>query len=342
MKQPEKIQAVSIQDQDVVLKAGCDHLVVPASPSSRTEMMWHMPPEMGSGLFRTLFFDSGMSVTLSRCRLERPLHARLHDRSDTFMLVFPLEGHSVNKNRCMKQGFEMAGGQNCLYRFPDEKMVREGEAGQTLVSVVISIPETRLSPEDLDLPDTRSRTAEFIFEKDHTSPAMNMILGQMMQCRFTGRARQFFLEGKALALLALKLEMLKTSPPPSPDVSNEHKAAVFAARDLLLSDITSPPSIHDLARASGMSHPKLLKLFKSVFGCSPFELLRTKRLEWARELVEGNEMSLTEIAYAMGYSGSSHFSKAFFSHYGIQPSRLRKNTVNKSVYSMPEKIRLSP
>ena len=307
------------------------------------ERLWHLPSDMGQGVFKTEFMDSGLSLTHSRCRLNTELYAMVADVSDAYTLVFSLEGRSLNKNRCLKQGFEMTGGTNCLYRFPERKMVRESPKGQRLSAVVITIPESRLEAVAEEFSDreppggTAGNGREFIFQKNVSSPPMQQILHQIIQCRYHGRIRRLFLEGKALELLALKLEMIRTAriDVPKTGVSDDQMAGVLAARDLLLADICHPPTIHELARAAGMSHPRLGKLFKAVFGCSPFELLRNKRLEWARDLVAANEISMTQIAYETGYAGSSHFSKAFFERFGIQPSRYRKEVVSDPFYSLP-------
>ena len=323
-------------DQSVILKNAEGHKApVHASTSHQGEMQWKLPLEIGTGMFRTMFFHSGLSVTISHCHLHRSLHANMVEPADTFLLVFPLEGRSINTNGCFKSGFEMETNQNLLYRFPDGNMTREGLQGQTLASVVISIPKDRLLHEHEELLTGKGKTQEFTFEKDYNSPAMNLILRQMVQCRLSGQIRQFFLESKALELLALKLEMIQRTPTLPPGISEEQAAVIFTAKDLLLSNIATPPSIHDLSRAAGMSHPKLQQLFRTVFGCSPFDMLREKRLEWAKELVEKNEMSLTEIAYELGYSGSSHFSRAFSDRFGVQPSKYRRDLIGNPFYSLP-------
>lgn len=314
-----------------------------AHPEDRNghRVSWCLPKQIGSGYFKTEHLPSGLSLTVSRCRPDTNLYARLRHNPGDFTLVFSLTGRSVNKNTFFKQGFEMTAGVNCLYWFPDPEMVREAPKGESLGAVVLTLPLDRLSRTGLiGTKDRREtglpgREAPFCFHKSVNSPAMGRVLEQVLQCGFRGRARQFFLESKVLELVALKLDMISGTPGPSKGMSDRDMHGVLAARDLLLKDLRHPPSIHDLARAAGMSHPRLGKRFKSVFGCSPFELLRQKRLEWSRELVAGNDMSLTEIAYEAGFANSSHFSKAFLAYYGIQPSRYRKEKTGNPFYSLP-------
>lgn len=326
--------------QGVVLKKADGKLVrVYAQACGENEQQWHFPRDLGTGMFKTEHLDSGISVTLSRCRINRGLYARVADLPGVFTLVFSLEGRSLNKNRQLKQGFELTKGMNCLYRFPARNMIREASGNQTLSAVVITIPEDRFMALAGDYPDLEETgigmPGEFTFQTHISTPPMQQILHQIVQCRFHGLTRRLYLEAKALELLALKLETIWAPPAPPKKMSDAQVAAVLKVRNLLLADVCHPPSTHDLARAAGMSHPRLNRLFKTVFGCSPFELLRQKRLEWARDLVGATEMSMTEIAYATGYANSSHFSRAFFHRYGIQPSQYRKKTTRHPFYSLP-------
>ena len=306
---------------------------------------WRLPAGIGSGYFKTQHLPSGISLTVSHVQPDTGLHARLVDDTECFTMVFSLTGRAVNKNDFFKKGFELSAGSNCLYRFPDPELVREARGGQSLGAVVITIPPEWLSNTGFfDSSVFGQRNGEtggshgkdsFCFEKGISTPTMARVLEQIIDCRFQGPVRTFFLEAKALELVALKLDMISGTPLPVKGMTNRDMHGVLAARDLLLKDLRDPPSIRELARASGMSHPRLGKHFKSVFGCSPFEMLRMKRLEWSRELVAGNDMTLTEIAYETGYANSSHFSKAFLTHYGVQPSRYRKNKAGNPFYSMP-------
>ena len=220
-------------------------------------------------------------------------------------------------------------------------MVREAAKGQSLGTIVVTFPLDRLSPNGLidTAPSPGTGKSEpdvpFWFHKNVNSPAMGRVLEQVLWCRFRGRVRRFFMESKALELVALKLDMISGTPIPSPGMSEQDMQGVLAARDMLLKDLGHPPSIHDLARTAGMSHPRLGKQFKSVFGCSPFEMLREKRLEWSKDLVGENDMNLTEIAHDTGFADSSHFSKAFLARYGIRPSRYRKEKAGDPFYSLP-------
>lgn len=94
------------------------------------------------------------------------------------------------------------------------------------------------------------------------------------------------------------------------------------ARDYLLSDLSSPPTIDWLARRVGLNTSKLKKGFKQVFGKSIYAYFLTERMYKAKQLLMAN--SVTETAILMGYSNVSHFSAAFRKQFGVLPKEMRR------------------
>ncbi len=238
---------------------------------------WYLPPQIGTGYFTCTYFPSGLSLTVSRCRLKNSLHARLQASTDDCTLVFSLEGSSVFKNAFFRKGIEMGAGSNYLYWFPDPKLTREAAGGELLATVVLTFPKDRLTRSDIiqnaskrasggGVSDLHSRQSAFCFQKDVNSRPIGTVLRQILHCPFQGQARRFFLEAKALELMALKVDMISGKPATPEKMNAVQMQGVLAARELLLKDLQNPPSIHALARAAGMSHPRLGTYFKSVFG----------------------------------------------------------------------------
>ncbi|MBK1650592.1 hypothetical protein CKO36_19065 [Rhabdochromatium marinum] len=94
------------------------------------------------------------------------------------------------------------------------------------------------------------------------------------------------------------------------------------ARDLLLHDLSTPPTIAELARAVGMNQYKLKVGFKKRFGCSIYALFQEERMQRARHLLQLH--NVTETAVILGYTNISHFSAAFRKQFGCLPSRARQ------------------
>ena len=70
-----------------------------------------------------------------------------------------------------------------------------------------------------------------------------------------------------------------------------------------------------------MSHPKLNRLFRQVYGMTVFQCLRDERLRRAKEMLEGRGLSVTETAFAVGYDSISHFSQTYKKRFGVSPGK---------------------
>jgi AraC-like DNA-binding protein len=60
------------------------------------------------------------------------------------------------------------------------------------------------------------------------------------------------------------------------------------------------------------------------------EIYNSIRRELANEYVQDSQMSMTEIAYLLGFSEQANFSRAFRRWYGISPSEARQNLLTQS------------
>ena len=98
---------------------------------------------------------------------------------------------------------------------------------------------------------------------------------------------------------------------------------VLDAVALMESHVADPLSLDQLAVLSGISGRQLNRLFRRHVGRTVMGYYRRFRLETARRLLGHSILSLTEIALATGFSGSSHFSSAFRQEFGVTPGHFR-------------------
>ena len=83
-------------------------------------------------------------------------------------------------------------------------------------------------------------------------------------------------------------------------------------------------SVEDLAADMNLSRVQLYRKVKSVTGSTPVELLRTARLNRAYRLLMTTDRSVSEIAYQVGFTAPSYFTKCFKESYGMLPGDVRK------------------
>lgn len=76
----------------------------------------------------------------------------------------------------------------------------------------------------------------------------------------------------------------------------------------------------DLAQEMMLSNTQLWRKIKAITGASAGEIIERVRLDKAAELIELGHLSISEIAYEVGYSDPSYFTKRFSRRFGEVPS----------------------
>jgi YesN/AraC family two-component response regulator len=86
-------------------------------------------------------------------------------------------------------------------------------------------------------------------------------------------------------------------------------------------------SLYELADQLNQSHYGLSKTIKKVTSRTFKELLQERRLEKAKELLEGTQLPIGAIVEQVGYDNISYFYRIFKGKYGQTPKELREQTM---------------
>jgi AraC family transcriptional regulator, regulatory protein of adaptative response / DNA-3-methyladenine glycosylase II len=73
-----------------------------------------------------------------------------------------------------------------------------------------------------------------------------------------------------------------------------------------------------------LSSRQIRRIIQKQLGVPPVQLLLTRRLLRAKQLLTETKLPVTEVAFASGFSSLRRFNDAFSTRYGMPPSRLRK------------------
>ncbi len=133
---------------------------------------------------------------------------------------------------------------------------------------------------------------------------------------FDDPIRTVYLRAKALELLAVVLRDMASGVAESLPLRDRKR--VVLALHLLEECYGETWTTARLACRVGLSEKKLQAGFRQVVGASVHTHLRAMRMAAAMAML-GRGMSVTETAYAIGFSSLSHFSKAFKDHSGMSP-----------------------
>ena len=83
-------------------------------------------------------------------------------------------------------------------------------------------------------------------------------------------------------------------------------------------------SVENLARDVAMSYSQLHRKLTALLNQSPNEVIRSMRLQRARDLIERDAGTISEIAYTVGFGSPAYLTKCFREQFGIVPSQVRR------------------
>jgi AraC-like DNA-binding protein len=105
---------------------------------------------------------------------------------------------------------------------------------------------------------------------------------------------------------------------------------VHQVRDFIVTNLGKElPNAMDLAHKFYTNESKLKKDFRIVFGMTPFQFIKSERLQLARQLIRDTPLSLQNIASTCGFKTYPHFSNAFKDEFKISPQEMRISLGNK-------------
>jgi AraC-like DNA-binding protein len=297
------------------------------------ETRLHVSRSAGEGTVLTTRIKQGLELSIMNYRLNRPMDLTVDDEirenyRETYGLGFMASGDVRTRIDGVKDPVHGCAGENGLLYLPRACSNSEA-AGQRLgITICISRDLFRdIAQGEFDrLADSMTKTsggsrkAPYL-DKGRNTPAMKIALHQILNCPYQGGTKRLYLESRVLELIVYKLEQMtahegvlkKTIKPDDLD-------RVCHAKEILTRDLESPPTLYELARSVGLSHAKLNRCFREVFGTTVFGFLRQARLEQARFLLEEKQINVTEASLSVGYSSLSSFIHAFSKHFGIKPS----------------------
>ena len=95
--------------------------------------------------------------------------------------------------------------------------------------------------------------------------------------------------------------------------------------------------VFDLARELGLSRSQLLRKIKKTTGKSANQFIREIRLEEGVKLLHTEELTISEIAFKVGFSSPSYFNKCFLDFYGVTPGEFKKSEISNihSINNVP-------
>ena len=140
--------------------------------------------------------------------------------------------------------------------------------------------------------------------------------------------RRVFLEGSAYKLLTLQILQYDD------DALTDHSKSILRKFELVLvqkassiidNNILDYSTVKELATEVGLNINKLQSGFKETYNKTINNYVHDRRLDLAVNLLKSTEFTISEVAYKIGLSSNSYFSKIFKEKYGVSPSEFREH-----------------
>ena len=156
-------------------------------------------------------------------------------------------------------------------------------------------------------------------EHNWSAKMMDVLTG-IHESALTGMAAELYYVAKAYELMSALIEMGSGRlPKKSTDYADILR--VIAHID---HNYAAGIKQADLIRCANMSSTKLKNLFRQFTGCTITEYILSKKADHAAHLLADSDMSVEEIAKALGFATVAGFSTSFKKQIGIPPSEYRK------------------
>ncbi len=106
--------------------------------------------------------------------------------------------------------------------------------------------------------------------------------------------------------------------------SREHEFFTKLSEEVKAHCSSEQFGVSDLAEMMGMSRSNLLRKVKKQTGLSVSLFIRKIRLEMALDILKEGSLTVSEVAFQVGFSSTSYFIKCFHDYYGLPPGEVGK------------------
>ncbi|MEC5318162.1 AraC family transcriptional regulator [Brenneria populi subsp. brevivirga] len=277
------------------------------------------PPGMS---VKTLAIRPGMELSLAASCGAQTLSAATESAGDAARVHFNCQLSGQTRVACRERRLELARGRALTTFLPDERFQLRCSADWSNIELRVCPPLLReLAGDDYGAVCASHQREDGLL--CHASGQRSIDAAERIGRLMTSDSPSALLvHAAALEFLAWNLMAVRAVSPRDETIGSREQKQLWQARELLLNDLSKPPTIERLARATGLNPLKIKRGFKQLFGVGAYALFQRKRMERARELLRRH--SVTETAAMLGYSNPSHFSAAFRKQFGVLPKEARR------------------
>ena len=135
---------------------------------------------------------------------------------------------------------------------------------------------------------------------------------------------------------------LRCRPETAPEYPTNHTLSPIVLQGLrhIAEGLLDDHGVDELARRLHLSTRQLRRLFVEELGAPPIAIAQTRRLLFAKQLIDETQLPMTDVAFGAGYSSLRRFNTAIHQTYGRTPSELRGSRYNRKYQRADDWVQL--
>jgi AraC-like DNA-binding protein len=210
-----------------------------------------------------------------------------------------------------------------------DRFVRQSVKGTHIRKINVTITPEWLG--DVAMDNKRSTLSRFLY--DHlsmlrwkASPRLIGLAEQLLSPpHLINPLQNLYYESRAIDVISEALQVIGDTPAHSDHIAGHAEYVRLMQRACAHIDahLDQELTVQSIANAAGVNSVILQRAFRADQGVSIFEYVRRRRLDYAREALERDDISVGEAAYMVGYKSPCNFSTAFRRRFGISPRQIR-------------------
>ena len=297
-----------------------------------TDQCVHIPPHLGSGFLKVYPVATGVHMTAIHVKLAQPftLIRVPADNNDYFILNFVKSTHQItNQLESEVKPYSMHGAWGYYFCCPRTFGKIEIPPGKEIQIFNMTVSKSWIENQVVEAPDSfwaqQLASPHPVYLYNTLNFQKRQWIQQVTLSPHLSKLALLQTQSIVLNLLADFFEHTasRTLEEPYTDIHPDDLKGMFASKQYLEAHYTKFPGLDTLAEMAQCSKSKYKVLFKQIFGMPPQKYFDLIRANYAKELLENSDLTVSQVGYEMGYSNLGFFSKKFKEHFGVLPNEVK-------------------
>lgn len=156
------------------------------------------------------------------------------------------------------------------------------------------------------------------------NPGELLAARNFFECPLAGDLRRSYMVGKCLEVFSLSIaRLIGDDIVPAFHLTGSDRRKISQIYEILVEEMDQQLTLSELARRVGLNRSKLAAGFKEIYGSPVQAYWRDLRLAKAFELLKIDELSIADVAGAVGYSDGASLTRSFRKRFGELPREFR-------------------